>query len=331
MLPLVDSLGRTIDYLRVSVTDRCNLRCRYCMPPEGVPGIPHDEILRYEEIARIVRAAAAMGVAKVRLTGGEPLVRRGIVSLVSLLREIPGIRELAMTTNATLLDRLAEPLAAAGLDRVNVSLDTLDPAQYAEITRGGSLAEALRGIEAAEAAGLGPIKVNAVVARGINEGALVDLARLTLERPWSVRFIEWMPLNGDAAQAARLVPSAEVRAMIERSLGPLRPAVPEAARSGRGPAVGYRLDGARGTIGLISPVTQHFCAACNRLRLTADGRLRLCLLADDEVDLRALVRAGAGDEEIQHALRRAVACKPAGHRLASHIVPDGRHMAEIGG
>ena len=237
----------------------------------------------------------------------------------------------AGTSSATAAAIAAHTSSAASRSASRIGDGRRLACQATEITRGGSLAEALRGIEAAEAAGLGPIKVNAVVARGINEGALVDLARLTLERPWSVRFIEWMPLNGDAAQAARLVPSAEVRAMIERSLGPLRPAVPEAARSGRGPAVGYRLDGARGTIGLISPVTQHFCAACNRLRLTADGRLRLCLLADDEVDLRALVRAGAGDEEIQHALRRAVACKPAGHRLASHIVPDGRHMAEIGG
>jgi len=318
--------------MRVSVTDRCNLRCRYCMPPEGVPGIAHDDILRYEEIERIVRAAAAMGVAKIRLTGGEPLVRRGIVSLVRMLRAIAGVREIAMTTNATLLERLSKPLAEAGLDRVNVSLDTLDPARYAEITRGGRLEDALRGLEAAEAAGLTPIKVNAVVARGMNEDSLADVARLTLERPWSVRFIEWMPLNGDAAaHAARYIPSAEVRAILERGLGPLRPSAPDGTRSGRGPAVGFRLDGAAGTLGFISPVSEHFCAACNRLRLTADGRLRLCLLAEDEVDLRALVRAGATEDDIQRALREAVAAKPAGHRLATHIVPTGRHMAEIGG
>jgi len=331
-MPLVDALGRTITYLRVSVTDRCNLRCQYCMPAEGVPGQRHDDILRYEEIERIVRAAAGLGVWKVRLTGGEPLVRKDLPSLVRLLRDVPGVREITMTTNATLLDRHAQELADAGLDRVNVSLDTLDPTQYAAITRCGNVEDALRGLEAAEAAGLTPIKVNSVVARGMNDGALVDLARLTLKRPWSVRFIEWMPLNGDAAQCAEgFIPAAETRATLERSLGPLSPVEDTRAERGLGPAVYYRLPGAAGTIGFISAVSQHFCAACNRLRLTADGRLRLCLLADDEVDLRALVRAGADQAAIQRALQRAVAAKPAGHHLADHVAPAGRHMSEIGG
>ena len=331
-MTLTDALGRSIDYLRVSVTDRCNLRCRYCMPPEGVPARPHDEILRFEEITRIVRAAAGLGVSKVRLTGGEPLVRKGIVSLVGMLRGIPGLGELAMTTNATLLERFAADLAAAGLDRVNVSLDTLDPARYAEITRGGALADALRGLEAAERAGLTPIKLNAVVQRGFNDDEVAALASLTLQRAWSVRFIEMMPLNGDGDGCAeRLVPSDEVRARIEAALGALEPLQAEGGARGAGPAVRYRLPGAPGTVGFISPVSAHFCAACNRLRLTADGRLRLCLLSAAELDLRAAVRAGAGEAELQEILRQAVRAKPAGHRLAGAGGPGGRLMSQIGG
>lgn len=331
-MTLTDALGRSIDYLRVSVTDRCNLRCRYCMPPEGVPARPHDEILRFEEIERIVRAAAGLGVSKVRLTGGEPLVRRGIVSLVGMLRGIPGLGELAMTTNATLLERLADDLAAAGLDRVNVSLDTLDPARYAEITRGGALADALRGLEAAERAGLRPIKLNAVVQRGFNDDEVAALAGLTLQRAWSVRFIEMMPLNGGGdGNAERLVPSDEVRTRIQAALGALEPLPGEAGAHNAGPAVLYRLPGAPGTVGFISPVSAHFCAACNRLRLTADGRLRLCLLSAAEVDLRAAVRTGATEAELQRLLQGAVRAKPAGHRLAGAGGPGGRLMSQIGG
>ncbi len=331
-MPLTDALGRTIDYLRVSVTDRCNLRCLYCMPAEGVPARSHDEILRYEEIELIVRAAAGLGVHRVRLTGGEPLVRKGVVALVRMLRGIPSVSDLSMTTNGTLLHQYAEDLAEAGLDRVNVSLDTLDPARYSEITRRGSLEDALRGLEAAERAGLDPIKVNSVVQRGWNDDEVPALAALTRERAWSVRFIEIMPVSGDEyGYADRLVPSADVRARIEEALGPLSCVACGEAPAGAGPVALYRLGGARGTIGFISPVTQHFCATCNRLRLTADGRLRLCLLADDEVDLRGPLRSGAGLGEVQDLLRDAVRTKPARHHLAAQWGPLARRMSQIGG
>jgi GTP 3',8-cyclase len=329
-VPLIDTLGRKITYLRISVTDRCNLRCQYCMPPEGVSSRTHDDILRYEEIERLVRAAAGLGIKKVRLTGGEPLVRKGIVDLTAMLARIPGITELAMTTNATLLARYADALAQAGLQRINISLDTLQAEKYACITRGGRLEDALAGIAAAEEAGLTPLKVNTVVMRGLNDDEIANMAGLTLTHPWHVRFIELMPLNNEAQTFdACSMRSHEVRAAIEAVLGPLAPV--EIARNGSGPADLYRLKGAQGTVGFISPVSEHFCATCNRLRLTADGRLRLCLLSDQEVDLKPLLRGGAEIAEIQAALRQAINVKPGGHRLSEHVLPQGRTMSQIGG
>ena len=329
-MPLVDTFGRKITYLRISVTDRCNLRCQYCMPPEGVSSRTHDDILRYEEIERLVRAAAGLGIKKVRLTGGEPLVRKGIVDLTAMLGRIPGITELTMTTNATLLARYAQNLAQAGLQRINISLDTLQAEKYAHITRGGRLEDALAGIAAAEAAGLTPLKINTVVMRGLNEDEIADMAGLTLTHPWHVRFIELMPLNNEAQTFdACNMRSHEVRAAIEAALGPLTPL--EIARNGSGPADLYRLEGAQCTVGFISPISEHFCASCNRLRLTADGRLRLCLLSEQEVDLKPLLRGGADIAEIQEALRQAIDAKPSGHRLAEHILPQGRTMSQIGG
>lgn len=327
-----DGFGREIDYLRISVTDRCNLRCRYCMPAEGVVALRHDDILRYEEIERLARAAAELGISKIRLTGGEPLVRRGIVDLVAALAAIPGIRDLSMTTNGTLLAPMAVSLAQAGLNRVNVSLDTLDAARYADITRGGSLEAALAGIAAAEAAGLLPLKINAVATRGFNDDELAALAALTLEHDWHVRFIELMPLNdGSVAFEVGYIPADEIRAVLRAAYGELIPVATADQPAWNGPAEYVRLPGGRGMVGIITPVSAHFCARCNRLRLTADGKLRMCLFSDQEIDVRAALRSGASPEALQDLLRQAVAAKPAGHHLAAHEVPHDRVMSQIGG
>jgi cyclic pyranopterin phosphate synthase len=328
-MPYLDNFNRPISYLRISVTDRCNLRCVYCMPPEGVPCRSHEEILRYEEIDLVVRAAASLGISKVRLTGGEPLVRLGFADLVRMLARIPGIDDLAMTTNGTLLARYAAELAQAGLKRVNVSLDTLQPERFRQITRRGDLAAVFEGISAAREVGLVPLKVNTVVVRGLNDDEVVDFARLTLEGDWHVRFIELMPLGTNAAWAGDgYVSVGEVRRRIEDALGELMPAK---VGVGNGPARYYRLPGAVGTIGFISPVSEHFCYQCNRLRLTADGRLRPCLLSDYEMDLRTPLRQGAGLTEVRELLIRSIRAKPERHHLDESISPRERAMSEIGG
>jgi len=328
-MPCLDNFNRPISYLRVSVTDRCNLRCVYCMPSQGIPWRPHDEILRYEEIETVVRAAAELGINKVRLTGGEPLVRQGIVNLVAMLSRIPGVDDLAMTTNGTLLARYAEELKAAGLKRVNVSLDTLRPERFRTITRLGELSDTIEGIAAAKEAGLLPVKINTVVIRGLNDDEVVDFARLTRAADWHVRFIEVMPLGNNADWAGNgYVSMSEVRERIERELGELIPAKPGI---GGGPARYYRLPGAQGTIGFITPISEHFCYQCNRLRLTADGKLRPCLLSDYEIDLRTPLRQGATVEEIKRLIIEAVRAKPERHHLSEHIIPQGRAMSQIGG
>lgn len=323
-----DQYGRELTDLRISLTDRCNLRCVYCMPAEGIEFRPSEELLQDDELLLLVRAAAELGVRKVRLTGGEPTVRPGLVNLVREIRAIPGIEDIALTTNGLLLDRLAAPLAAAGLSRVNVSLDTLDPAKFAAITRGGRVEQVTAGIAAAEAAGLGPIKLNAVVVRGFNDGDVGPLAALTLDRPWEVRLIEMMPFStvGDFAEAG-IVKSEETMARIELGLGPLS----AIDLSGGDPARTYRLPGARGALGFISPVSNPFCAKCGRLRLTADGRLRLCLLRDDEVDLLGPLRAGASYEQIKAIFRAGAYRRPFGHALAEAMYPQARAMIQIGG
>lgn len=330
-LATVDGYQRTIQYLRISVTDRCNLRCVYCMPPEGVPFIPHERILRFEEIEVIVRAAAELGIHKVRLTGGEPLVRLGITDLVRRIAAVPGIDDLSMTTNAILLADYARELKANGLQRVNISLDTLRPERFHAMTRLGRLEDALAGIRAAHEAGLEPVKVNSVVVRGVNDDEVVDLARKSIEG-WNVRFIEWMPVGEESCGAGwtaeQVVTSAEIRACIEDVFGPLLPA---GMRVGGGPARYYRIDGAAGTIGFISAVSEHFCFQCNRLRLTADGQLRPCLLSDVEVDLRAALRQGAGVPEIRELIVEAIGIKPQRHHLTEQRHPDKRAMFQIGG
>ncbi len=331
-MPLVDTLGRQIDYLRVSVTDHCNLDCLYCTPLAGACKLEHAEILSYEEILRVVRAAAAAGISNVRITGGEPLVRKGVVGLCRMLSGIGGLNPLAMTTNGVRLKELARPLFEAGVQRINVSLDTLRPERYARVTGHPFLRQVLAGIEEAEAVGFRPIKLNTVVMRGVNADEVADLARLTLEKPFEVRFIELMPTNGwsPAEHAARFVPLAEIVRMVE-AVGPLRE---EPGRSGSfGPARLFSLPQAPGKVGFIAPLSRHFCGSCNRLRLTADGKLRPCLFSEDEIDLKTPLREGAAKEELQAIFRVALLRKPGGHALQlSHGLNGGeRSMRAIGG
>nr|WP_295447865.1 GTP 3',8-cyclase MoaA [Thermoflexus sp.] len=325
---MIDQFGRHIRYLRISLTDRCNLRCVYCMP-EKMVFLPREELLTDEELIRLVRLFAELGFDKIRLTGGEPTVRPHLVELVTRMAAFPGIREISMTTNGLRLKALAEPLARAGLKRVNVSLDTLDPEKFRRITRWGHLEEVWEGILAAEAAGLTPIKLNAVVVRGYNDQDILDLAALTLMRPWQVRFIEVMPFADVAPFAQQaIVSTAEMIQILEGEFGPLEP-----VNDGRldGEARVYRIRGAVGSVGFISPVSEPFCAQCNRVRLTAEGRLRLCLLRDDEVDLREPLRAGASDEELKALIRAAIWRKPWGHGLPEGVIPMARVMSQIGG
>ncbi|NPV77968.1 MAG: GTP 3',8-cyclase MoaA [Anaerolineae bacterium] len=327
---LIDPFGRPITYLRISVTDRCNMRCVYCMPPEGIETRSHDEIMRYEEILQVVQTAAQHGITEVRLTGGEPLARAGIVSLVRMIAETPGIRDLSLTTNGLLLEKFAAELAEAGLKRVNISLDTLDPDKFSRITRGASLERVWSGLQAAESAGLTPIKLNTVAMKGVNEDELIDIARLSQRHPWRVRFIELMPVNnqtpwgeGFPSPQSAYLPIHDIR----RILAPLD-LQPVEEKSGSGPAREYRIPGAPGTVGFISPLGEHFCERCNRLRLTADGALRPCLLSDIEIPLLKALRAG---EDIYPFLERAVLMKPEGHELVKNHRPMTRCMIQIGG
>ena len=310
-----DGFGRQITYLRLSITDRCDFRCRYCMPEHGVPKLPREAILSVEECVAAVRAAAACGVTKVRITGGEPLVRRGVLDICTGIRAIPEIRELCLTTNGSRLAELAGPLRRAGVDRLNVSLDTLRPDRFAALTRGGRLQDVLDGIAAAEAAGF-PLKLNAVLLGGVNDDEIPALAALTREKPWQVRFIELMPMGPCAAwPAARFVPAEAV----------LR-ACPELRPDGcGGVAERFRFPGAPGSVGLIRPLSHRFCGSCDRLRLTADGKLKPCLHSGAEIPVRGLRGAA-----LEAAVAAAVAAKPAAHHLASGS-EAGRDMNEIGG
>ncbi len=333
MVCLKDSFNRPISYLRVSVTDRCNFRCTYCIPSGGVAFRPHHEILTYEEITRVVEAAAALGVCKVRLTGGEPLAREGIVRLVEMLAGVPGIDDLALSTNGALLSRYAPALKAAGLRRVNVSLDTLRPERFAQVTGVDRLPQVLRGIEAAVDVGLTPIKINTVVVRGVNDDEIPELAARTIDREWHVRFIELMPTAYCAEpNSDKHVPMAEMKRSIEQALGPLEPGkLDDGGIAYNGPARYYRLAGAQGTIGFISPISKRFCEECNRLRLTADGKLRPCLMWDDEIDLKSPLRNGASRDDIKDLIGQAARVKPWSHRLDENYAPLCRGMSEIGG
>ena len=324
----IDRFGRNIHYLRISLTDHCNLRCVYCMA-EDMTFRPNAEMMQDDEILQLVRLFADLGFDKIRLTGGEPSVRANIVDIVRGIAGIAGIRSLSMTTNGILLSKLAGPLAAAGLKRVNVSLDTLDPAAYKRITRWGDLEQAWKGILAAEQAGLTPIKLNAVVVRGYNEAGTPDLARLTLDHPWQVRFIEMMPFAGETdLQVGQRVTEMEIRERIEQALGPL-----ETANGGEmdGEARIFHLSGAQGAIGFISSVTVPFCTSCTRARLTPDGILRTCLLREHETDLLTPLRRGASPKEMRKIVLDALWEKPWGHGLAAGEIPLNRGMSEIGG
>lgn len=323
-----DRFGRNIHYLRISLTDHCNLRCVYCMP-EDMAFRPNAEMLQDDEVLLLVRLFASLGFDKIRLTGGEPTVRAHVVDLVREIAAVPGIRSLSMTTNGVLLGKLAQPLKDAGLQRVNISLDTLDTVRFKKITRWGSFDQVWEGIQASEAAGLTPVKLNAVVVRGFNDGDIASMAALTLENPWQVRFIEMMPFGGATdLQRQQVVTAEEMRGQIEAALGPLTP-----GNNGKldGEARIFRLPNAKGELGFISSVTAPFCAACTRARLTADGKLRLCLLRDKEVDLLTPLRAGASLEQLRQIVLDGVWVKPWGHGLAEGEFATNRVMSEIGG
>ena len=323
---LRDPYGRLVDYLRVSVTDRCDLRCVYCMPPEGIPLKPVSEILTYDELIRTVRVAASLGVRKVRVTGGEPLVRRGIVSFVRRVAEIREIRDLGMTTNGTALSGMAVPLRQAGLSRVNISLDTIRRDRYAEITRRDALPKVIEGIEAAIRAGLSPVKINVVLLHGLLRSEVDDFFTMAREMPVKVRFIERMPIGCSPSEG--YVSAAGIR---ERILS--LPGVREERNGASSAAVTFEVPGFAGRLGIISPVSWKFCSDCNRLRVTADGRLRTCLFGRETLDLRGVLRSGRGDDAVADLFREAVRTKPQGHDLcAGGDVPSpAEPMSRVGG
>lgn len=326
---LIDPFGRWINYLRVSVTDRCNLRCCYCMPQEGIPLARHDEVLSFEEILQIVKCANELGINKIRLTGGEPLVRKDLTELVGMLKRECAIKDLSLSTNGLLLSRYAEQLKRNGLDRVNVSLDTLKPARFREITRGGELKQVLEGIEAALATDFKQVKINTVLIEGFNEDEVLDLASLALRKDLIVRFIELMPIGQAVVEKLRFISLEKAKRILEREFK-LLPA--SGAESGsNGPARYYKIDdNSQGLIGFISPLSKKYCQSCNRLRLTAKGALRPCLAYDAEISLKEALREDGGPEKIKELFRQAVRSKPAGHGWDEGKVTASM-MAAVGG
>lgn len=326
-----DSFGREINYLRLSLIDHCNLRCVYCMPLRGLRFTASEELLTAAELETVARAAAEIGFHKIRLTGGEPTLRADLLDIVARIHAVPGITDLGITTNGVLLKELAAPLRRAGLERINIHIDTLDPQRLQRVMRFGALEKMWEGIAAAASAGFRPIKLNAVVVRDYNEHDVVDLARLTVTNDWHVRFIELMPLGG--GECARLslgqfVPNPETRERIESALGPLTE-VPKQSLADE--SRNYRLLDAAGVVGFISPVSDPYCGTCNRMRLTADGKFHLCLLNDDEVDVKSALRNGGGVKKVADMLLKAVAAKPTGHRLDQGFSTEHRGMFQIGG
>ncbi|PKO17272.1 MAG: GTP 3',8-cyclase MoaA [Chloroflexi bacterium HGW-Chloroflexi-10] len=326
-----DSIGRLINYLRISVTDRCNYRCVYCMPPDGINAVGHSEIMRFEEILKVVRVAADYGVSKIRLTGGEPLVRHGIVDLVRMIRKVPGINEITLTTNGYLLAKYARELKEAGLTRVNISLDTLDPDLFRKITRNGDINSIWEGIEAVEKNGLHPLKINMVMLAGINDHEIPDFMDLTLENEWHVRFIELMPIKNQISWGELFPDPAScyisTRKVLERFQNKGLKPVYQVDQIG--PAKLYQIPGAKGYVGFISPVDdEHFCGSCNRLRLTADGNLRPCLMSDLEIPVLDAIRS---EKDIHELFARVVKLKPAHHELLLNHSPENRTMTQIGG
>ncbi len=325
----IDYARPAINYLRLSVTDRCNLRCMYCMPEEGIDFVSHTEVLSYEEMLCLVRISVQTGIRKVRLTGGEPLVRRGFISFLERLSEIESLKEITLTTNGVLLKECAAQIKKCGICRINVSLDSLRPERFLRITRRDLFQTVWEGIEEAERLDFHPVKINVVAMKGINDDEVLDFARLTLERPFHVRFIEFMPIGEkNSWSSERFISSEEILRRV-RTLGDLEPVQHD---SMDGPAVRYRLRGARGEVGFISAVSNHFCHTCNRLRLTADGRLRGCLFSDREIDVKTPLRQGKGETHIAELMRRAVDEKPKGPgRATSGLRKCIRQMSSIGG
>ena len=328
--PLLDSFGRVHDNLRISVTDRCNIRCFYCMPESGVQFMKRDEILSFEEIERFVRVAVRLGITKLRVTGGEPLVRKDLPVLIRKLVAIPGIRDLALTTNAVQLAELAKPLYEAGLRRINIHLDTLDRERFQQITRRDDLAKVLRGIETCLRLGYGPVKLNAVAVKGLTEPDVVPIARYCRERGIEPRFIEFMPLDAQHLwDRARVVTADDIIRLLSHEISPLIE-IPD--RDPRAPATEYRYADGIGSVGFIASVTRPFCMNCNRIRLTSDGKLRYCLFAIEEADIKSLLRSGASDDDVAAMIRSNVTQKWAGHEINSvRFVPPPRPMYAIGG
>ncbi len=326
--PPTDSFHRKIDYLRLSITDRCNLRCVYCMPEEGVRKFEHAEILSYEEVVRLARISISTGMSKVRMTGGEPLVRKDALQLCESISQVPGLTSLTLTTNGVLLSEFAEGLFRAGIRRVNVSLDTLKPERFLKISRKDLFDRVWAGIMAAERVGFSPVKLNAVIMAGVNDDEIEDLARLTFRFPFHVRFIEFMPFQ-QCESRSLFIPAREILERLRR----VAPLEESSVQEGNGPALHYAFRGAVGKIGIISPVSDHFCPSCNRLRLTADGKLRTCLFSEEETDLRELLRRGASDEQIREAMLAAINTKPEKHHLSNPVFRKctSRPMSSIGG
>ncbi len=321
-----DELGRNINYLRISVTDRCNLRCQYCMPEEGIHKKLHDELLTLEEIYQIVEAATALGVNKIRITGGEPLVRRGLTDLIKKISGLEEIKDIAMTTNGILLKDYAKSLKEAGLNRVNISLDSLDEQKYREITRGGSLKDVLEGIEVSKEEGLFPIKLNVVLVGGFNDNEILDFAKLTMKEEIHVRFIELMPIGQAASWAKRNFISND---FVKEQLGEI---ISVKGNDPSSPARYYKLPGAKGEIGLINPISSQFCMYCNRIRLTADGKLKPCLHSDKEIDIKKVLSEDNRKYNLQRVIKEAILSKPAKHTLNERDnQPIVRDMVEIGG
>lgn len=326
---MLDGYERNINYLRISVTDRCNFRCVYCMPPQGKKWLEHDDILTYEELLRLITVFNREGVNKIRLTGGEPLVRKGIVEFVAAITALGRIKDISLTTNGSLLPPLARELKAAGLNRVNISLDTVNPASFARLTTCGRLEDTMKGIESAMAAGLSPVKLNVVLTEALSEKDLAYFVELVYNHPIAVRFIEYMPIGGRGFSGGPDIPTVK-KMLSEAGRARLRPT---GDIRGNGPAKYYQFAKARGAFGFITPISDHFCSACNRLRLTADGKLRPCLLSNDEIDIKTPLRSGAGDRELAELFHAAVAAKPQGHSLcrASGFPDFERTMSQIGG
>jgi len=330
---MLDKYNREINYLRVSITDRCNLHCRYCRPKEGLSLIGHDDILRYEEIIRVVCTAVKIGLVKVRVTGGEPLVRRGFIDFIAELKKINGLLDISLTTNGVLLSEFAEKIQKAGITRINISLDSLNAAKYASLTNGGNLNDVLKGIAKVEELGFHPIKINTVAIKNFTDDELFAFVQLAERKPFQVRFIELMPMNdAENAYSEDFLPREEIlKAISQRcELEPLN-----GPKSGSdGPAEIYRIKGGRGEIGFINPVSSHFCSTCNRLRLTADGKLRVCLLHDQEIDLKKPLRENLSDVRLEALIREAILLKPLKHELgcaSPRLKKCLRNMSAIGG